>query len=166
MTINPSDTKKYMNRKQGYIYLLSFFVTCLIAFVLFQVFFENMVVDGNSMSPTLLDGDIGICVKSTFSSVEKGDIVNIKSSYLGEDIVKRVIATEGDAVLIKDGIVYINNNQEHYSIQRTKGEVSLTVPKGQIFVLGDNRGDSTDSRIIGCVSIAEVNSILLFHFRL
>ena len=117
------------------------------------------------MSPTLLDGDIGICVKSTFATAEKGDIVNIKSSYLGEDIVKRVIATEGDSVTIKNGVVYVNNNQEYYSSQRTKGDASLIVPKGQIFVLGDNRGDSTDSRIIGCISIAEVNSILLFHFR-
>jgi signal peptidase I len=164
--INPSDTKKYIKKRQGYKYLLSFFVTSLIVFILFQIFLENMVVDGNSMSPTLLDGDIGICVKSTFATAEKGDIVNIKSSYLGENIVKRVIATEGDSVTIKNGIVYVNNNQEYYSSQRTKGDVSLTVPKGQIFVLGDNRGDSTDSRIIGCISIAEVNSILLFHFRL
>lgn len=163
--INPSDTKKYIKKRQGYKYLLSFFVTSLIVFILFQIFLENMVVDGNSMSPTLLDGDIGICVKSTFVTAEKGDIVNIKSSYLGENIVKRVIATEGDSVTIKNGIVYVNNNQEYYSSQRTKGDVSLTVPKGQIFVLGDNRGDSTDSRIIGCISIAEVNSILLFHFR-
>lgn len=163
--INPSDTQKYITKRQGYKYLLSFFVTSLIVFILFQIFLENMVVDGNSMSPTLLDGDIGICVKSTFVTAEKGDIVNIKSSYLGENIVKRVIATEGDSVTIKNGIVYVNNNQEYYSSQRTKGDVSLTVPKGQIFVLGDNRGDSTDSRIIGCISIAEVNSILLFHFR-
>lgn len=163
--INPSDTKKYIKKRQGYKYLLSFFVTSLIVFISFQIFLENMVVDGNSMSPTLLDGDIGICVKSTFVTAEKGDIVNIKSSYLGENIVKRVIATEGDSVTIKNGIVYVNNNQEYYSSQRTKGDVSLTVPKGQIFVLGDNRGDSTDSRIIGCISIAEVNSILLFHFR-
>jgi len=83
--------------------------------------------------------------------------------------IKRVIALEGELVEIKDGKVYINGEilKEEYlnANVTTKSDVfnNFVVPKGYIFVLGDNRGGSTDSRELGCIPLEKLEGIAVFR---
>lgn len=131
-------------------------VTALATVVLFFTFIARLIgVDGSSMFPTLRDGDQLIVASSIFQSPKQGDIVVLtKNSFLSSSIVKRVIAVGGQEININfdthqvfvDGIEldepYINEPTE------TEGtmEFPQTVPEGYIFVMGDNRNHSTDSR--------------------
>ena len=125
--------------------------------LVFLVFFRVIVVTQNSMYDTLWDGDYLLLVSETFCGApEQGDIVVIsKQSFEdGKPIVKRVIATEGQQVDIDfdAGIVYVDGKPlaEPYLKQLTTNNegtvLPLTVAEGCIFVMGDNRAVSLDSR--------------------
>lgn len=131
-------------------------MSALMACVLVFVFFARMIgVVGDSMTNTLHDGD-RIIISNLFYTPEQGDIVVLrKESFREQAIVKRVIAVEGQTVSFdfNQGIVYVDGKalDEPYireptytSIDFTEDEV--TVPEGCVFVLGDNRNGSTDSR--------------------
>lgn len=113
-------------------------------------------VDGHSMLPTLQDGDRLLVLNGFLcGGYEPGDIVVLrKESFLPTPIVKRVVATEGQVVDIDfgSGIVYVDGQRLHedYINELTftpEGtEFPLTVPENSVFVMGDNRNNSTDSR--------------------
>ena len=124
-------------------------------------------VDGESMYPTLEDDQI-VLFNRLDKTYEQGDIVAIKMPT-GQRYVKRVIATEGDVVEIKDGAVYVNGAalNESYAVGATepeneKIEYPLTVADDCVFVLGDNREVSVDSRSFREVSLDAVKGKLLF----
>lgn len=129
----------------------------ILALVVIQFVMPTRVF-GRSMEPTLLPNDMLIVNKCAYVNgitPSKGDIVVFRSHLKdgnGDDknLVKRVIAVEGDTVMVKDGKVYINHEelQESYlKDQITNGDVDLvTVPQNSVFCMGDNRLHSTDSR--------------------
>ncbi len=128
----------------------------LSAIVLIFIFLFRIVgVDGDSMLPTLHDKD-WLITSDFLYEPENGDIVVLaKESFLdGKMIVKRVIATEGQEIDIdfKKGIVYIDGEEikEPYIADKTKRrldfEFPATVPEDCVFVMGDNRNHSADSR--------------------
>ena len=82
------------------------------------------------------------------------------------DVIKRVIGKAGDSIEIKNGAVYRNGVliSEEYAKDATEGEVSLTVPKGGIFVLGDNREVSNDSRSYGFVPRSKILGVVKVPF--
>lgn len=88
-----------------------------------------------------------------------------KKSY-----IKRVIGIAGDHIEIKDGVVYLNNQilEEPYLKQETLTEEKkikdIVVPNGYVFVMGDNRASSTDSREIGCIPVDKIESKAVFRF--
>lgn len=153
------------------VYLLSGLVIILL--LLFRV----VVVSGPSMINTLVDGDYLLLLSSTFyRTPNQGDIiVASKASFKdGEPIVKRVIATEGQTVDIdfEAGIVYVDGEalKEDYTYTPTNvyegTNFPLTVDEGCVFVMGDNRNISKDSRNpeIGLIDCREIlgKAILLF----
>ena len=149
----------------------------MLAFVMLvlMLLFRMVVVSGSSMYNTLVDGDWLLLLSSTiYTEPEYGDIVvACKESFRGgEPIVKRVIATEGQTVDIDfaRGIVYVDGValEEDYIYSMTTNapgmQFPLTVDPGCVFVMGDNRRDSMDSRhpTIGLVDTREILGKALF----
>ena len=165
MNLN-SISKKHTTRKSN-IYAIVFFTTLGISFILSFVFFDVDYVDGKSMFPTLESGDLEISIKTPYCKIERQDIVNIKSNAIGEDIVKRVIGVEGDVIEMQNGVLKVNGNviNETYLDMISTDTFSYTVPKGHIFVMGDNREVSLDSRSseVGFIPNTEIKSKLLIY---
>ncbi|MBQ6492585.1 MAG: signal peptidase I [Erysipelotrichaceae bacterium] len=132
------------------------------AIVLITIAFLPVLrIYGTSMSPTLSEGDYVIAKKG--SEFAPGDIVAFY--YNNKILVKRVIANEGDWVNIDDqGNVYVNNVlvEEPYLQEKAYGECNITlpyqVPEDRIFVMGDYRSASVDSRStsVGCVADEQI----------
>lgn len=123
-------------------------------FLIFAFAFRVVGVEGDSMKNTLHDGD-WVAVSGVVTEFERGDIVVITQPWeRNVPIIKRVIGVEGDTVYIDflSGKVYINGEEifEPYIAEATHlsydVEFPVTVGENQVFVMGDNRNDSLDSR--------------------
>ena len=120
---------------------------------------EARWIPSGSMLPTLKVGDHILIEKVSYkiNGINRGDIIVFKAppaSRLDEVLIKRVIGLPGDTVSINKGTVYINGAplEEPYELERPKNEFEpFTVPAGSIFVMGDNRNNSFDSRYWGVV---------------
>ena len=150
--------KEPRNWKQSVLlYVHDLMCMLLVVMLLFLVVFRVILVTGDSMFTTLWDGDYLLLVSELFCGApEPGDIVVISKQSFdnGSPIVKRVIATEGQTVDIdfESGTVYVDGKalREPYIHNETTNEEGtvfpLTVAENCIFVLGDNRAVSLDSR--------------------
>lgn len=145
-----------------------FLLLLLIVFGVFQFLIGFSFIKGESMEPTLRDGELVLYVR-TVRQYETGDVVSVRIPS-GEYYVKRVIATGGDTIDLKDGQVYLNGNvlDEPYISQITKEQggtvrYPLTIEEGQVFVMGDNREASMDSRTFGVVGERQIKGKLLLH---
>ena len=123
---------------------------------------------GSSMTPTLKDGEIILSMKT--SDFEPGDIVAFY--YNNKILVKRVICSAGDWIDIdEDGTVYVNGTllDEPYLTQKALGDCNIElpyqVPDGRVFVMGDHRSTSVDSRntAVGCVAQEQIVGRIIFR---
>ncbi|MBE6737103.1 MAG: signal peptidase I [Ruminococcaceae bacterium] len=145
----------------------SIIVAVVIVVLLLTFVFRLINIKGTSMENTLLDSDKVIITNFMYEPAV-GDIVVIPedNKYHNEPIIKRIIALEGQEVYINystrevyvDGILleedYISSDTINNA--NTDKELSLTVGDGEVFVLGDNRSVSLDSRAFGCVKVEDI----------
>ena len=146
----------------------------LVLVLVFSFFFRITQVDGSSMVPTLVNGD-KLIVWGAGYTPQRGDVVIVDSytSY-GKPLVKRVIAKGGDTISIDydAGTVEVNGEllQEDYIAAPTHlgydVEFPYTVPEGTVFVMGDNRNESLDSRssYVGCIDERDILGKVLLCF--
>lgn len=168
-----------------YEYIVDILVTSVVAAVfLLTLIVRTGYVDGASMAPTMLDGDRYL-VSGLFYTPEQGDIIVFQPEdnaatrrYVhGENklLVKRVIATEGQVVdiddethqVLVDGVV-LNESYLPGNITDKKTDSSVVypfeVPPGHIFVMGDNRRESVDSRQLGSVDVRTILGKVFVRF--
>ena len=177
-----NEAEKRVDNKPGfqenvlaYLHDLIYILTAVVLLCL--LCFRIVVVNGSSMYNTLIDGDYLLLLSSTFyRDPQPGDIVvaSIDSFDNGKPIVKRVIATEGQFVDIdfEAGIVYVDGValEEDYTYTKTTNEEGVSFPlrveKGHVFLLGDHREKSRDSRYpdIGQVDRRELLGKAIFLF--
>jgi signal peptidase I len=150
------DRKK---RSPVLVFFMETFQTILLAiilYVLIDIVVARVRVENISMVPTLMPGEFVLVNKLgyRYGEIDRGEIIIFHNpANPDEDFVKRVIGLPGDVVQIKDGHVIVNGNQltENYirTIPEYNGE--WNIPVESVFVLGDNRNESSDSHIWGFV---------------
>lgn len=137
--------------------VFSLLVVAAVAVLAAMLFFPIFRVTGSSMEPTLQPKEIVVCLKS--SRFQSGDLVAFY--YNNKVLLKRVIGTAGDTIEIDDsGNVFVNGSQldEPYITKKSLGQCDIDfpyqVPDNRIFVMGDNRETSVDSRTtaVGCIA--------------
>ncbi len=158
------------NSVQGVVIILAFFV------FLYLIFITPHQVDGISMDPTFKDNEFLIANKMIYriKSPLQGEVVIFKFNET-RDFIKRVIAVEGDSVQVQDGKLFVNGeylNESEYlepTVYTEQGAYisegqTIIVPAGKVFVAGDNREHSSDSRTFGPIEVSQIKGRVWFVF--
>ena len=154
--------------------ILETLVLAILLFVVINAVSARIRVDGSSMVPTLNNGQFVMVNRLAYNlgefitgKVQRGDVVVFHYPRDPEqEYIKRIIGLPGDVVEMTGGHVYVNGEQliEPYIAADARNEGQWTVPAGHIFVLGDNRNNSQDSRSFGYVSMQNVVGKAIFIY--
>ena len=152
-------------------------IAIMISFSIRVAIAEPRYIPSESMFPTLEIGDRVIVEKVSyhFGEIHRGDIIVFHSPSQLQELgyeanqafIKRAIASSGETVAVSDGIVYINDRPlaENYLAQPPQYDLlPVTIPEGQLFVMGDNRNNSNDSHIWGFLPQNKVIGHAIFRF--
>lgn len=180
-TQNKDSENKSSLLKQIRDYGISILIAIAVALLCNAFVFARADVDGESMLPTLHDKDVVFVEKITnlTKHFKRGQIIIFDRNNAEKDIlVKRIIGIEGDQIQIKEGKIYLNGEalKEDYLADGTftapsqflANNKTYTVEKNHVFVLGDNRENSVDSRILGTINVNDIKGhtvIRLYPFN-
>jgi signal peptidase I len=139
--------------------------------VAFYVIYSPLHVVGDSMAPALLNEDRVLRTKS-YTEPQRGDVIIIDASSESDrdDVIKRVVAIEGDVVEIENDVATVNGVREDTAgillgdFEESYKLAAITVPAGHVYVLGDNRPVSLDSRYLGPVPVRSIRGRAAFVF--
>ncbi len=179
VTFNIENENTSVSTKKGvwdfvYSWLDSLVFAIMLILVVFVLAFRIVGVVGDSMNPTLKSGE-WLAIKAINTTINRGDIVIVtQPNDINEPLVKRVIAIGGDTIDIdfKKGEVKVNNEviDEPYIADLTnrRGDFTgpISIPDGYVFVMGDNRNDSLDSRFnsVGLIDERYILGVAEFRF--
>jgi signal peptidase I len=155
----PEETPPARKRSPAFTFFIETFQTILMALVLYfliDLFMGRVRVENISMEPTLMPGQFILVNKMAYriGDFHRGDIIIFHyPRNPSEDYIKRVIGLPGDTVEVRNNMVYVNNQalNEAYIAAEPQYFGSWKVPDDQVFVLGDNRNQSSDSHSWGFV---------------
>lgn len=163
-------------KNEWFEWLKALLVALGVALIVRMFLFAPIIVDGPSMLPTLHDRDQMIVNKYNyyFNDPKRFDIVVFHASSQ-KDFIKRVIGLPGEHVAVRENVLYINgeaveesflpeNREEASPFQSVRNDFVLEdlpggyseIPEGHVLVLGDNRANSTDSRMLGVISMDQI----------
>ncbi|HET6497663.1 MAG TPA: signal peptidase I [Coriobacteriia bacterium] len=152
--------------------LIPLAVALAVLVIVFGVAFAPLEIVGYSMYPSLDDGD-RVLVTRGYGTPRAGDPVRIDTAELdrgrGGHVVKRIVAVPGDVVRIHEGRAVVNGSPEEFGARLivSAGDVSfppVQVPPGYVYVLGDNRPSSFDSRFYGPVPLGAIHGRVVFRY--
>lgn len=128
--------------------------------------FRLAFVHGNSMEPTLMENECVVIWQLAYTPTAGDIIVTDKNNAYSQNLIKRIIATEGQRVCMSGSQVYVDGIkiEEPYLPPNASFEyrpLDVIVPEDQVFLLGDNRNFSRDSREIGCLPVASLRGKIL-----
>lgn len=152
------------------------FVGSLFIVIYLFIMMPNQV-KGASMEPTFQSGDYILTSKITYKlrSIERGDVVVFKSPKNPDiEYIKRIIGLPGDKILVSNGQVFVNDQplNENYTSAATnlwengylRENEPIIVPQNHLFVMGDNRPRSSDSRDFGPIPIESVDGVVFYRY--
>ena len=150
-TYSRTEDKKRKKRKERLSFVITILVAVSVALCLRFFVFEFIIVKGPSMEPTLYTGEVVFVEKVSYKFHDPARFDVIICDYPGHDdsLVKRVIGIAGDTVEVREGKLYLNGEliEEPYFQDIMYSDFGpYTVEEGTVFVMGDNRNDSLDSR--------------------
>ena len=141
--------------------LIGIILLCILP--IYTMFFGMTIIVGDSMMPTLHNSDTGVFFRYPIT-IDYGDILIFDNRTWGEYIVKRVIALPNDTIEVKGGTVIVNGepiSEPYLDVEWGFSMPKQTVPDKYVYVLGDNRNKSTDSRQLGPLPLSTVKGELL-----
>lgn len=147
-------------KKEGLEWVKALVIAIILVIIVRTFFISSYVVDGPSMLPTLENGDKLIVNKIGYKlgDVKRSDVIVFHANE-NEDYVKRIIGLPGDTVVCQEDQLYINGElieEPYLEDYEVTGDFNVSVPDGKLFVLGDNREDSWDSRHFGFIDMEQV----------
>ncbi len=167
-----ADSKKKRNEALDWLFHIA--VAVIVGLLIVTFVAQRTIVHDISMEPTLTEGDNVLVEKLSyrFGWLKRGDIIVFTSPEEDRQLIKRLVAVEGDRVEVRDGMVYVNGElsliglpKEPYTPDGNIPEhTDLTVPEGMIYILGDNRSHSLDSTEFGPIDEEWITGRAIFRF--
>lgn len=143
--------------------IIPYLIIAIVVIVIRTFIATPVIVVGDSMNPTLKDGNLLLLNKFDykFNDIERYDIVVIKTKK--EELIKRIIGLPGEHIEYKDNSLYINNKKTKSEYNFKTDDFKLEdicncteIPEDKYLVLGDNRGNSLDSRLLGLIDKKDI----------
>lgn len=166
--LSPPKKAEKTPREEFVSWMISLIAAVAIALALRFFVFDFVVVEQSSMETTLYTGEWLFLEKVTYrlDDPDEGDIIVCHFDEGRKNYVKRVIGVSGDTVAIKEGVTYVNGEaiDEPYLHEPELGTLEeTTVPEDSVFVMGDNRNNSFDSRVVGSIPYDRIRGRVLFR---